>query len=549
MLTRLLIENLTVFERVEAELDGMGLVCITGETGAGKTMLLQAMRLIAGAKSESSLIGPAGNEAYVEATFSGLVPKALTELATDGEELILARRLRKEGPARALCNGRGASASQLAEAAGELISLTGQHAARQLVSPAFQLELLDSAGGLGSEVEAIALAYSSHRQAAAELQNLRESMRDRERRFEMLRHEQELYGGLDPQPGESDLLHSERDRLRHAESLAETAVTLHEGLAVAEGSVIECLDVLEADARRAAEHDKQFLGLADALLDQRERLADVATAARDLRSGYEADPERLLEVEERLAAFAELRRRFGGAELEEIAAQMEDSAAELATLEDADAELARLASIAEEAEAAYEKAAGTLSKKRRKAATELRRAVETHLAELALPEAELEIAIAPAKPSARGSDNVEFLLRANRGLEATPLGKGASGGELSRVNLALALVASEGSSHSCYLFDEVDAGIGGQTAHAVASKLAALAETAQVIVITHLAQIAVQAQSHYVVEKQSAGERTVTELRRLTSDGERQAELARLAGADGASGEEVERLVRAGADA
>lgn len=545
-----MIENLTVFERVEAEFGSKQgqLICITGETGAGKTMLLQALQLISGAKADPALIGAAGSEAYVEAAFSGYCPQALAELHTDPEaELILARRLCVDGPARALCDGRGASASQLEEAAAELISLTGQHAARRLVSPAFQLRLLDDCGGLDDLVSATGEAYRAWQKAAEELAQLRAGMRDRQRRLEMLRYEQELFAAIDPTDDEQQQLEIERSRLRHAEMLAATAVALHQGLAADEGAALERIDVCEDQARKAADHDPRFAELADSLLDLRERLADVANTARSLRFEYESDPQRLEEVEQRLSQIGDLRRRFGGAEIADIRAQMAEAADEMATLEEGDAAIERLEAQEAAAKTAYEAKAKELRAARRKAAIHLRRAAERHLADLALPEAELEIKLEAAAPGPRGSDRVEFLLRANRGLEPAPLGKGASGGELSRVNLALVLAASDGGGSSTYLFDEVDAGIGGKTAHAVAAKLAALAETSQVIVITHLAQIAVRADAHFVVEKKNVGERTVTTLRKLEADAERQAEIARLVGADDASGEEVERLVKSGA--
>lgn len=544
MLSRLRIENLGVFAEVEAEF-APGLNVITGETGAGKTMLLEGLRLVAGGKANAKLIGPRSGDAYVEAAFEAEVPEALAELADPGEELLLARRLRREGAARALCNGRGCSGSQLAEAASELLSLTGQHAARRLTSAAYQLSLLDRAAGLDDALAELARRWRAWQEAQRELDELRRALLDRESRLIQLEGEIEAFDGVEPVEGEEEQLAAEQQRLAHVESLAAQARELYEGLYGAEGSAVERVDVLAAGAERAGEHDPQMAELAKMLGEASEVLREAAEQARGLLEGYAADPQRLAEVEERILAIAELRRRFRGLEIEQIRERVEAARAELAELSDSDEALGRLEARVAEAQDAYRELADEISKKRRQAAKRLAGSVEEHLADLALPEARLLIELSEAKPGPRGRDAVSFSLQANPGLAPAPLGKGASGGELSRVNLALLLAtATEGGT---YFFDEVDAGIGGKTAHALAEKLAELAKDAQVIVITHLAQIAVRAERHLLVEKETSGELTETTLRVLEGEEERQAEIARLIGGDAEHGAAAAEMVRAGA--
>jgi DNA repair protein RecN (Recombination protein N) len=264
--------------------------------------------------------------------------------------------------------------------------------------------------------------------------------------------------------------------------------------------------------------------------DAAEVIAEAARSARDLGDSYEGDPARLDEVEQRLSAILDLRRRFQGFDIESILVRTDEAERELAEIEGGDERLATLEAGASHARADYEALAATLSAKRKVAAKRLETATEGHLNDLGLTGAKLVVGLEIESAGVRGNERVRMLLAANRGLEPVPLDKGASGGELSRVNLALLLAAS--AERGTWIFDEVDAGIGGATAHVVAAKLKALSEHVQVIVVTHLAQIAVVADHHLVVRKDESGDYAATTVFELESKTERETELARLIGAD-----------------
>jgi len=522
MLRRLVVDNLTVIDHAELDL-GPGLTCITGETGAGKTMLTQAVRLVAGGKAETSLIGARGDEAYAEAEFDDPVPEILADVLGDGDALVLARRLRAGG-AKALCGGRSCSADQLREAASELIAITGQNTARQLTNQQVQLDLVDGKGKLETARAEVGGSFLRLRAAEDELDEARQGLSDKVRRSEMLRHDIDLVRALNPQPGERQELETELERLTHAESLrSATASAAH--LLGSDDGLSDQLARVGRELEDASEHDKEVAQLAQEIDSMTEGLRDLASTAQNLTEGYDSDPGRLDEVEQRLSAFHDLKRRFAGAEIAEILEQIEASERELEMLETSDERIASLEAAVESARAEYEGLATKLRSGRRKASQKLSKEAEGHLSELGLAEAKLVIEWAEVEPSPSGMDRVQLLLQANSQLQATPLDKGASGGELSRVNLALLLASS--AHQGTWIFDEVDAGIGGQTAHVVAGKLKALSSLCQVIAVTHLAQIAVQADHHFVITKN--GTATVTEI---STAQEKEQELARLMGAD-----------------
>ena len=545
MLSRLSISNLTVFERAELEFNDRGLVVISGETGAGKTVLTHAIVAIGGADIDSSLIGPHGDEGYAEAEFRGPVPAALADVADeDADSFVLARRVRRTG-SRALVDGRSCSAKVLRDGSQSLISLTGQHAARQLVDPAYQRALLDRFGGLEAQRAAVADVHRASLHARAEHQAAREQLAESARREELLRHELDMVRSLDPQPDEEDVLKAERERLRHADDLyrgVHAAVALLCG--DEETQAVDMIARASGELLDAGRHDPQLATLGSELDTIADRINEIAREVRGLADHYEADPVRLEEVEQRLSALSDLRRRYGGAEITEILTRIDADARELALLDSADAHLADLQQRVAAAEQAYDAAAAKLSAARRKAAGKLTKATERHLHELGLTGARFHADFEDIDPGGQhGRERVVFSLQANAGMKPAALDRGASGGELSRVNLAL-LLAAEADSDTALIFDEVDAGIGGDVAHILGRKLKELAARTQVIVITHLAQIAVHADQHFKVQKTSKG-RAVTkaEVRSLTGD-ERDAELARLIGADSSEAKQASELVR-----
>jgi DNA repair protein RecN (Recombination protein N) len=523
VLDRLLVENLVVLRGAELEF-APGLNVITGETGAGKTMLTQAVRLVTGAKADALLVGPVGDEAYCEAAFTDPIPASLAEIADPDAELTLARRLRRDRPARALCSGRACSADQLAEAGAELISLTGQHAARQLADTHFQLDLLDRAAGLEPSRRELSELFRDWREQTRQRDNLRQQLANSDERAEWLRQEIALIAELDPQVGEEVRLAQERDRLRHTDSLR--AASLQATHILDDGGVSEQLLPIISQLADAAEYDAALATVYQDIDDAHERLLDAARLARDLADGYEAAPGQLDELEARLSELQQLRRRLGVADLENVRQRADEFAHELHTLDRGDELLTSAEAAANQAEQRYQHAAQTLSRQRQRAAKKLSRQAEQHLHDLALPDACLLAEFEQSAPSPRGVDRLQLLLQANPGIAAAPLDRGASGGELARVNLALLLASAPAAG--CFIFDEVDTGIGGATAHIVGAKLHQLAQSVQVIVVTHLAQIAVVADRHFLVAKDH-GE---TQVQLLVDEHAREQEIARLIGAD-----------------
>lgn len=547
MLLHLHIENLALIERADLE-PAAGLNVLTGETGAGKTMLADAIGLLAGAAATGALIGPHAAEAYVEAEFElpagffeepGL--EAVAGLRPDGEEtLVVARRLLPSGRSRALVWGRTCARADL-EALGErLLEVSSQHEARRLGQPSRQLELLDAHAGC--DTQAMAAAWRARRAAEVALEAARSQAADAARhRLDL----EDLVARADAaavEPGEPEALQVESSRLRHLDELTAAAAAAAELLSPAEGEGAQALTARAGDAvAAAAAYEPGMATVAAELRDAAARLQESAVELRGFVDGLEADPGRLEHVEGRLELFSQLERRYA-APLERVLAMAAEARAALDRLDGSQAELDRLAADASAAGERARECGAELTAARRAAAPAFARAVEAELADLGMADARFGVRIEPADLGPRGADRVVLELAANPGLPAGPVADTASGGELSRIALAIRVAARARSGPGVLLLDEVDAGIGGRTARAVAGKLQQLAQTAQVLVITHLPQIASVADAHFRVEK-LAGEPTATAIVRLTGS-EVVDELARMLG-----GEEGDEAVRRHAEA
>jgi len=538
VLHELRVENLLLIERAELCL-GPGLNVLTGETGAGKTVLAHALDLLLGGRPRSGIVRPGAAEAYVEGVFA--LPDAVREalgdrLAEDAEELVLARRVSAEGRTRAYLGGRSAAAADLGDAGAALLSFYGQHEHRKLMLASAQLEILDGFAGpdQAARRDAYREVYLRDRALFARLAELRERAGARDRELDLLEWELAEIDRADPSEEEEAALEAERGRLRHVEALRSSAAA---GVGALAGGDEDGGGASLALA--AAAHALESAGGVDAELDAlAARVRALSLEAEDLvhelhryAEGIDATPGRLDEVEERLALFDRLKRKHGGT----IAAVLEHAAAcrarhaELTGVEEA-IESAELELKSARAELG-ERAAG-LRAAREAAGASLAEAVRERLAALAMDGAEFTAALAPREDGfgPTGGDEIEFLIAPNPGVPAGPLRETASGGELSRVMLALMGVAAE-AGPGTLVFDEVDAGIGGQTARAVGEQLRALAAGRQIICITHLPQIASLADRHFTIVKDTSGETartTVTELRK----GDVVGELVRMLGAD-----------------
>jgi DNA repair protein RecN (Recombination protein N) len=550
MLLELRVQNLLLIEEARMELTG-GLNVLTGETGAGKTVLAHALDLLLGGRARSGIVRPGASEAYVEGIFEldrPLAPSLAERLPDDAEELILARRVGADGRTRAYLNGRSIPVAELRELAGGVLSFYGQHEHRRLMLAAAQLEILD--GFCGPDQIArragCAQAWSRLREARAEHERLRELAGARERELGLLEFELSEIEQLELRVDERAELSTERERLRHLEGLR--------------GAALEACRLLADDSGAGSGLADAAAGLeamtgVDATLDPlTERVVGLSLEAQDLASelrsyadGLEGDgdPGRLDAVEERLGAIARLERKHGGT----VSLVLEHAARCAARRDELlGAEVAVVA--AEELMAglgsAHEAACSALRGARAAAAPALGAAVCARLGALAMPGASFEIVLGEAEPGPGGADAVVFEIAPNPGVPSAPLRESASGGELSRVMLALLGAANDGSE-ATLVFDEVDAGIGGQTARAVGEQLRSLAAGRQIVCITHLPQVASFAARHFTIVKDTAREATRTTVTRL--DGaEVVSELVRMLGAedgDTAARRHAKELLRA----
>ncbi len=532
MLRRLRIENLVLIREADLELHG-GLNAITGETGAGKTILAQAIGLLLGAKGDAAFVGPGAEEAYVEAEFdvpAGLLEEdeleALAELRpADEEGLVLARRVFADGRTRAYAWGRSAAREDLAAAAERLIAMSGQFEQRRLARPSYQLDVLDAFIGeeqlrLRAELRTLWREIAVARRRYEELDR---GAAAEESRLEELRALVEDTEGLTADA--EDSLRAERERLRHVTELADAANHAVTALAPDEGEGAAALvGGAERSLAPVAGLAPELEGAVAELRDAELRLNETALELRRFLDSLQAEPDRLEQVESELERIADAKRRFRCESYAELLARAGEASAELAALEDGADPLEAAAAALAEAEERARKLAGRLSKSRRAAAEEFAKAVEAELHGVGLGEGEFRAELAERGPTASGIDEVRFLIRPNAGLGFAPVAETASGGELSRIALAIAAVGGG----QTMVFDEIDAGIGGETAHAVGETLRRLAERAQVLTITHLPQIATVAERHFSVQK-IPGDPTHTRIEQLDEEG-RQEEVRRMLG-------------------
>lgn len=512
---------------------GPGLNAITGETGAGKTILAQAIGLLLGAKGDAGLVGADAEEAYVEAEFEvplGLLDEegleALAELRPEGEEgLVLARRVFADGRTRAYAWGRSAAREDLAAAGERLIAMSGQFEQRRLARPSYQLDVLDSFSGedqlqLRMELRATWRELAATRRRREELG---QGAASEEARLSELRALVEDTEGLAPDA--EDALRGERERLRHVTELAQAANEAVQAIAPDEG---EGAAGLAGRAERAlaavGEIAPELAQASGELRDAELRLGETALELRRFLDTLDAEPDRLEQVEAELDRISEAKRRFACTTYAELLARADEARAELSALEDGADPLAAASAALAKAEQKVQMLTKKLAANRSRAAKPFAEAVESELHGVGLGEGEFRVELSEREPGPTGADEAAFLIRPNAGLPFAPVAQTASGGELSRIALAIAAVGGG----ETMVFDEIDAGIGGQTAHAVGETLRRLGERAQVITITHLPQIASVAERHFSVEK-IEGDPTHTRIDLLAEE-QRQEELRRMLG-------------------
>ena len=518
---------------------GPGFTAITGETGAGKTMVVTGLGLLLGQRADSGAVRAGAAQATVDGVWivpeDGAVAERVREAGGDVEplgdgraELFVGRSISSEGRGRASVGGRAAPAGVLADLADELVVVHGQSDQLRLRSAAAQRDALDRFGGeaVRGARDEYRRAYEHWRALDRELSQLTTDRDSRAVEADELRAQLAEIEQAAPQPGEDAELTTRAERLANAEELRIAAASAHEALS-GEGDGPDAASLL-AEARRALErvHDPVLEELSEQVADLGYRTADVAAAL----AGYLADldesgPHELAAVEERRAVLAGLVRAHGT--LDAAIALLDVGSSRLAELDDDSGRIDRLTEERDAAASALDETAAVLTAARTEAAERLGAAVTNELRALAMPDARLEVSVAPGAESANGRDDVAILLAPHPGAEPRAVSKGASGGELSRVMLAIEVVIAAVDPVPTFVFDEVDAGIGGAAAIEVGRRLARLAQSSQVIAVTHLAQVAAFATNHLSVVKANDGSVTASDVRRLEG-AQREAEMARL---------------------
>ena len=542
VLSYLHIRGLALLDDVALEL-GRGMNVLTGETGAGKSIIVDALTLLRGARGRSELVRQGAESARVEAQFEldapaqGRVAPVLAELeAEGGESLVLERVVGRAGRGRSAVQSILTTQGVLERLGEQLIDICSQHEHHSLTHVARHLDLLDAFAGLEAEVTGYGAMYMRWQAAVQAEADLRRRAAEGAARAEFLRYQIEELERIDPQPGELATLRARITLLRDGQRWAAFARQAHDALYEADDAIAGRLAALLDEARRGADSSALLAEIQEQLAAAQVACEEAAAAANRFASELSFEPGELEQSEERLHELEGLRRKHGG-ELDELPEKLEAMRSELAEVENADEHLAALAERVRELHAECAAQAAVLHERRVLAAVGLARAVEAELAALHIPRARLEARVEPLPGGLgpRGADRVEFLFTANPGEPLAPLTKVASGGELSRVLLAVKGVLATGDHVTTYVFDEVDAGVGGAVAEAIGRRLRAASQRRQVLCITHLPQIAAFADAHFRVEKHTKDGRTITRVVRLT-DEQRVEEIARMLGGSRVSG-------------
>lgn len=540
MLRELFVQNLALIEDVRVELEP-GFCAWTGETGAGKTLLLEALGLLLGERGSTELIRAGADDLRITGRFelsdAELRRKIehLLQTPLDDDQVILARRLNRAGRGYAYVNDQPIAVGTLRELGAALVDVHGQRESHSLLQPAYQLELLDAYGQLHPLRLAYVTTADQVRQLRRQYQTLAEAQQQRHRELALLRFEREELDQAALKPGELAELGRERERLAHTQALQTFAAEGCARLYDEEGSVVEQLGKLQREAESWATVDPAVEEVARRLQGLASEVQDVAGTLRGLGQHWEADPERLEVVENRLHLLRKLESKYRRS-LDELIAYHATLEEQQAKLEQQESDLAGVQKMLTLAFTHLQGTASELSKQRQKVAKRLAKETQQQLADLGMPDARLDAALElfslesdplQAEVPAWGIDQLELTLAANPGEPPRPLRKVASGGELSRTMLALKTVLAEHDRTGTLVFDEIDANVGGRLGDVLGQKLAALGQTHQVICVTHLPQVASYARHHWTIRKQRQGKRTVTTIERLNEE-ERLEELASM---------------------
>ncbi|HMK35238.1 MAG TPA: DNA repair protein RecN [Desulfomonilaceae bacterium] len=550
MLTYLKISHLAIIDEVEVEFRE-GFNVLTGETGAGKSILIGALNLLLGSRFSPDVVRTGEEEAVVEAVFDvppGSIP--LMESPGDSRELVLSRKIFRAGRSRCTINGNTATVSMLQEIGRSLVSIFGQHEHRLLLAPEEHVEILDRFGRLEDAAGATRSEYDQWKKTEKDLLLAEKRLLELERDKAQDEESSEELTRASLKEGEEDALVQERDILKKAVNIRERAFEAHQSLYSRSGSIIEAL----ADVRKGIDYlasaNPKLIGLKENFEDAVFRLEDVALELRDIVENFHSNPQRLEVIEERLALIRRLKKKYGK-DLPGLVALLDSLALDADTILKARSAVKTLRARVADKRLDYLKAAAHLSQQRRRAAEHFETSMKKELKDLAMPAAVFLVAFTELpedKGTAMGREDVEFFLASNPGEDPRPLARIASGGELSRLMLAIKALQVESREGSTVIFDEVDAGIGGHTASAVGTRLSRVAKVQQVLCVTHLHQVAALADHHLSVRKTVDRGRTRILVKALNHE-ERVNELARMLGAGPESEsakDHVRRLIEAG---
>lgn len=542
MLATLAVRNYAVVAETALEL-GPGMTALSGETGAGKSIVVGALGLVLGDRADAGIVRDGADRAEISAHFDVddeiLAWLEQQSLGADGECLVR-RVVSREGRSRAWINGHAVTLKTLAQLGAKLVDIHGQHAHQSLTRRATQRAILDGFAGNQNALEALAAAHERWQAAARELERLEQAAAERDTRLDLARFQLQELDALAPEPGEAARLVDEQRRLAHAGRLVEDAAA---ALATLTGDDDVSAQALVARAaalvRGLAEIDPALANTGALLADAEIQLSEAAAELADYGDDMELDPARRDWVEERLATMQALARKHR-VDAGDLAARRDALAQEVEGLEHNDERRAALRATVENARAEYDQQARSLHRRRTTAARKLDRAISAEIEALGMSGGRFvtRVSADPNQPRAHGIDTVVFEVSANAGQEPRPLARVASGGELARISLAIEMLAARHAPTPTMVFDEVDAGVGGRVAEIVGQKLRALGERTQVLCVTHLPQVASQAHAHVLVAKHSDGRTTNTELRAL-DDAARTEEIARMLG-----GVEITRATR-----
>jgi DNA repair protein RecN (Recombination protein N) len=549
MLETLNIRNVAIIDNAEIRFKA-GLNILSGETGAGKSIVIEAISLLLGSRANTELVRAGADEAVVEGLFDvSDVPwlaarleklgfdsnhaAGSPRLVTPSSELLIRRTIHRGGRHRIHVNGQLATLAILQELCEGLVDLCGQHEHQSLLRPSTQLDLLDRYGGLTEPARATGEAFSRTRELESELGALESAEAERSRKADFLKFQLEELRAAALELGEDDKLVAEKQLLMSASARAQLAESVREGLEAEDSGALGALGAALQKIRSLQQLDERAAPIREGLERAAAEAEEATLALNRYLGAVELDPGRLQTVQDRLALIADLRRKYG-ATVAEMLATLTSLENDLGALDRSDERTRELTAALATTRAELEKIGRKLSAGRKKAGELLAESATAELKDLKMGDAIFDIALEThadlADWTASGADSVQFLIRTNKGEPARPLGKIASGGELSRLMLAIRRVIADKGGIGVYLFDEIDAGIGGQTAFQVGKKLKSVAQYNQVICITHLPQVASFADHHLVVRKSSGGKRTVTDVVELRAVSDRKEELARMLG-------------------